>query len=147
MPLKVDRVGKLKVSEADIEKTCTDLLELDGWRSFKMEQNFSERKVKVTGEKGMPDHLYIRSGLTYWLIEHAGLDTNDITTYAVLAGSQVMWIEYKSAKGLLATHQRLWHETERRRGALVLVAGVDFPASIEGFQSWYRSSGLNRGRI
>lgn len=142
MPLKVDRVGKLRVSEADIEKTCTELLELDGWRSFKMEQNFSERKVKVTGERGMPDRLYLR-----YCYGPQGVGRCQCGMVEGCACSETLWVEWKSATGKSATHQKTWHETERRRGALVLVAGVDFPASIEGFQSWYRSSGLNRGRI
>ena len=40
--------------------------------------------------------------------------------------------------------QRDWHAAERARGALTLIAGEDFAASIEGFQDWYRQSGLAR---
>ena len=41
-------------------------------------------------------------------------------------------------------HQVAWHQRERARGALTLLAGVDFPATIEGFAEWYRASGLMR---
>jgi len=36
---------------------------------------------------------------------------------------------------------------ERKRGALTLIAGQDFPATIEGFKAWYIGSGLNRRTI
>jgi hypothetical protein len=61
--------------------------------------------------------------------------------------SEVMWIEFKSAKGKPSKHQTEWHTKERARGALTLIAGIDFPASVLGFVTYYRKSGLNRGRI
>lgn len=135
--LRLDKSsGKLKISEADIERTATEILQLDGWRSFKMEQNFSERKVKVTGERGMPDRLYIR----YHYHQHFAVGAFAGAGVA----SEVLWIEWKSATGKVSEYQKAWHEAECRRGAVVLVAGVDFPASIEGFKGWYENSGLKR---
>jgi len=32
------------------------------------------------------------------------------------------------------------------RGALTLIAGEDFPASVAGFIGWYQQSGLQRNR-
>jgi hypothetical protein len=32
----------------------------------------------------------------------------------------------------------------RARGALTLIAGEDFPASVDGFRCWYAASGLRR---
>lgn len=138
--MKVDKRGKLKVSEADIEKTCTELLELDGWRTIKTDLKFL-RGLGVQ-EKGMADRLYIRYGPSPRDIQRGSTKDNWLPE-----DCEVMWIEWKSATGKVAAHQKDWHEAERRRGALVLVAGVDFPASIEGFQDWYRSSGLSLGRI
>ena len=39
-----------------------------------------------------------------------------------------------------------WHTKERARGALTLIAGEDFPASVAGFIGWYQQSGLQRNR-
>jgi hypothetical protein len=124
----------LKVSEADIEKTCTQILEWDGWRSFKMEQNFSERKQKRTGEAGMPDRLYIR----YWK-NCPGPGGKGPAECADL-----MWIEWKALGGRVSQAQHDWQAAEVARGALVLCAGRTFPASIDGFKAWYAASGLQR---
>ena len=134
-----------RITEAAIEKSCTDFLVLDGWRPLKMERNWSEKKRKAVGELGMADHLYIRYA-----------DYADRTlTWASQA--QLMWIEFKRAKGgsgkngglftkaeKAKIHQKAWIATERARGALVLLAGEDFPPTIEGFKAWYMASGLNR---
>jgi hypothetical protein len=60
----------------------------------------------------------------------------------------VLWIEWKrvfSGRATKATaHQRAWHEAERALGALTLIAGEHFPATIEGFREWYSRSGLQR---
>ncbi len=70
--------------------------------------------------------------------------------------AEVLWVEWKRERGgngkrALFTkaekakiHQVAWIEQERARGALVLLAGVDFPATIDGFQEFYRQSGLRR---
>lgn len=91
---------------------------------------------KGTGEKGMPDLLAIR----YLFGE--SVPESEISEFA-----GVLWIEWKSARGRLAPHQRAWHDAERARGALTIIAGVDFDASIDGWLAWYRESGLNRGRV
>jgi hypothetical protein len=118
----------MKVLEAHIELAGTQIMEWDGWRSFKMEQNFSEKKQKSVGEPGMPDRLYLR------------YDSGDIA-----------WIEWKRIKGKLATkalqHQKTWHARERARGGKTYIAGEDFPATIEGFRNWYCRSGLMRNQI
>ncbi len=125
----------LKVSEADIEKAVDDLLQYDGWRSFKMEQVYSEKKRRTFGEAGMPDRLYLRyEGYVRYAEKNSQL----------LAMSEVLWIEHKRHKGIASAAQKLWHAAERKRGALTLIAGLDFPASIEGFISWYAQSGLKR---
>jgi hypothetical protein len=79
----------------------------------------------------MADRLYIRYG---W---------PNNTYYAT---ALIMWIEWKRTvrgKATSATpHQKDWHRNERARGAFTLIAGEDFPATIEGFRDWYASSGI-----
>ena len=131
------------VLEKHIEKAITALLEIDGWRAIKMEQNFSERKRKAVGEPGMADHLYIR----YMFNPPA---------FNCLAHAEVLWIEFKKLRGgngkrgiftkaeKASIKQRAWIARERSRGALVLLVGEDCPATIEGVRNWYLASGLNR---
>lgn len=128
--------------ERDIEKTCCDLLRADGWVVRKMEQNYSERKKKRVGERGMADVLCIRYS------QHSMIEDR-------CQHCTVLWLEFKrlvpSKRGKVwpratkaAIHQSAWHTLERKRGALTLIAGKDFPASIEGFREWYKESGLMR---
>lgn len=123
------RKRRLDPKERDIQKACEDLLQLDQWRILRMEQNFSERKIKTVGEVGMPDCLAIRYFVMFGVSDRA---------------DDVLWIEWKRLKGKPSTEQKLWHTAERARGALVWVAGEDFPATIEGFWAHYRASGLLR---
>ena len=88
-----------------------------------MEQNWSERKRKRVGEAGMPDCLAIRY--------------SDVPI-------TVMWIEFKRPGGKPSQAQLVWHRDERARGALTLIAGVDFEPTIEGFMAYYAQSGLKR---
>lgn len=122
---KAERFPGLK--ESHIEQAVTQFLELDGWRAFKMEKTVEFRtgadgkqhfKRKV-GEKGMPDHLYLRysPGPFGW--------------------TNVLWIEFKKLGESPRQDQSDWHGAERKRGALVLV--VD---DIDEFREWYRQSGL-----
>lgn len=128
----------MKLTEAQIEKACSDILSWDGWRSLKTDPVSRREWGKGFGEPGMADRLYIRFMFTnpMWLDNHLGR-----------SAARVMWIEWKSARGKPKPHQTRWHEAERARGALTLIAGVDFPASIEGFTEWYKRSGLMRRTI
>jgi hypothetical protein len=60
---------------------------------------------------------------------------------------ELLWCEWKRRGGKAKSHQIDWHARERARGALVIVAGEDFPASIEGFLGWYNQSGLARHKL
>ena len=124
----------LALSEADIARTCSDLLQADGWRMLITDPVSDRARGKGFGELGMADRLYIRYGWT-----HDPHFSN---------AAEVMWIEWKRTvrgKPTKATpHQKAWHAAERARGALTLIAGEDFPATIEGFQAWYKASGLQR---
>lgn len=130
-----------RLSEADLERQCSDLLALDGWRTLKTDPVSRREWGKGFGELGMADRLYIRYGIRY-AIEGRG--------YAVGAGlfvsreDEVMWIEWKRPDGRNKQHQKKWQRDERIRGALVLVAREDFPATFEGFCAWYAGSGLMR---
>lgn len=131
--------GKLKaprLSEADLEKACTELLAWDNWRPLKTDPVSQREWGKGFGEIGMADHLYIR--------------------YQYFGGSlslpgqtvcQVMWIEWKRRGGKPRAEQKVWIQAERARGGVVILAGRDFEATVEGFLAWYRPSGLNRRPI
>lgn len=137
-------VSVLTVSETEIEETCTQFLEWDGWRSLKTDPVSRREWGKGFGEPGMADRLYIR---------YAPFDRPERVEYHPGANpfgfvrSEVMWIEWKRKGGKAEQHQKDWHTLERKRGALTLIAGVDFPAVIESFKEWYRASGLQRRQI
>ena len=120
--------------EADIARTCSDFLITDGWRMIVTDPVSDRARGKGFGELGMADRLYVRYN-------------GCLRTPASREQAQVMWIEWKRIDKRGRTtkagaHQHAWHESERARGALVVVAGEDFPASIEGWMSWYAASGL-----
>lgn len=117
-----------------IEAECTKLLEEDGWRSLRTDPVSDRSKGKGFGELGMADHMYIR----YTPFHRMSPDGH------YMSASHTLWIEFKSAKGKPKKAQIDWHEKERARGALTLIAGVDFPASVQGFTDWYCTSGLRR---
>jgi hypothetical protein len=130
------QAASTKLKESDIQRTVMEYLQWDGWRCFHFEYGFDERSKKTHGEEGMPDLLCIRYGTGRCGVPTDG--SNDV----------VMWLELKRPIGDRATqaaqHQRDWHLLERKRGAFTLIAGQDFPATIEGFQQWYEKSGLKR---
>ena len=109
--------------ELDLERAIRTLLEWHGWIVRKMERNYSERKRKSVGELGMPDLLAIR------YVRNSG-------------AAEVLWIEVKRTFGQKATkafvRQHEWHARERRRGAVTVIAGEDFEASVDGFVLWYK---------
>lgn len=105
------------VLERHVEETICQFLEWDGWHVLKMEENYSERKRKRTGEPGMPDRLALRYN-----------------------PDQILWLELKRPGEKPRPDQIVWHEAERSRGALVLVV-----SDIDDFMKrWYPKSGLQR---
>jgi len=120
----------MKETERDIQKTCSDLLALDGWRCVRTDPVSDRRRGKGFGEIGMADCLYLR----YSVASIPGSPKRYL--------ADVLWIEWKSPKGKPKPHQLEWHKRERAREAHTLIAGIDFPASSEGFLSWYNASGL-----
>ena len=119
LPLRTKRA--VTMGEDELERTCTNMLVLDGWRALKTNPVSRRARGAGFGELGMADYLYIRY-LT----------------------PQTLWIEWKRADGEAAPHQIMWIERERARGALVWLAGVDFDATPEAFWTWYQSRGLCR---
>ena len=130
------------VSEAQVEETCTQFLALDGWIALVTDPK-QLRGLGVT-EPGIADRQYRR---------YSGPlpESESNTTAQIWSWAQLMFIEWKRVKNGKATKtsakQDAWHALERSRGFLTLRAGIDFPATIEGFQKFYRASGLMRRKI
>jgi hypothetical protein len=112
------------VPESLIEAECCKLLEEDGWRILKTDPVSDRGRGKGFGEAGMADSLAIR--------------------YGRQPAAEILWIEWKAPGGRVKKHQTSWHARERARGAMTAIAGVDFPASVQGFKAWYAASGLQR---
>jgi hypothetical protein len=101
-------------------------------------------------EPGMADRQYTRYLVSVY--------TEWARVPELLVKVDMMWIEWKRLDRFskkencwlptkASQKQHDWHARERARGALTLIAGEDFPASIEGFCTWYAQSGLQRKRI
>jgi hypothetical protein len=116
--------------ESEIEAECTKLLEEDGWRPLRTDPVSDKGRGKGFGELGMADHLYVR----YEFDPLHGPGDN--------CRGQILWIEFKRPGKKPKKHQIEWHTKERARGALTLIAGEDFPATVKGFTEWYADSGL-----
>jgi hypothetical protein len=112
--------------EQEIALECEQLLREDGWRTIKCEPMSNRGRGKGFGEIGMPDLLALRY------------------SRKTPGSCECLWVEFKSRNGRVKKHQILWHQMERARGALTLIAGIEFPASVEGFRDWYSRSGLMR---
>lgn len=143
-PSKLDRALRATTKETDIETALVDAMVLDGWRPFKMEENFSERKMKRTGEPGMCDRLFVRyhKDSRRWGGDDPGR-----------SHVELLWWEFKRIivrpgrkpkASQLDPDQVKWIDAERHRGALVWVAGINHPATIEGCAKYYLESGLCR---
>ncbi len=122
--IRLDRKGKLIVPESSLEAAIFDILSLDDWRVFRFGWAITEAGRQLS-EVGAPDLLAIR-----------------YRDYMLAPAAEVLWIEVKTAGRKPDAGQKLWHVSERRRGALVWIAGDTFPATVEGFLAHYRGSGL-----
>lgn len=125
-------------SEAMIQKGGRDLMELDGWMLLKTDPEWM-RGLGVS-EPGIADDQFIRYDIheEFWPFEGPKIPLH----YKVLA--QVLWIEWKKKGGKAGAHQATWHQHMRWLGAVTLIAGENFEASIDGFTKWYMESGLAR---
>lgn len=115
------------VTEAHVQQTVVEFLELDGWRAIRTDPVSRREWGKGFGEAGMPDYLFLR----YYLPDHLHSDNRPI--------GEVLWIEFKRPGQKPRADQIAWHEAEHARGALVLV--VD---DIDHFIAWYKTSGLQQ---
>jgi len=137
----IEQLAKRKTRshpERELEKACSDLLQLDGWRLLKTDPVSDRRRGKGFGEIGMADCLYLR-----YHVYNRGLNVDDTARSAV----QLVWIEWKAPGGQATAAQRFWISAERARGALVWLAGVDFAPSVDDFLTHYRASGLMRRKL
>ena len=154
------RFAPPKVSEAQIQQTCCEMLALDDWR--RVRTDMKQLRGMGVQEPGMADDLFIRYCPSPYEIHMDGVDPNNPRAIGwwkkgLECQAQVMFIEWKridpraGRDGVRSTKasqkQQDWHTLERKRGALTLIAGEDFSASIEGFREWYRASGLMRNKI
>lgn len=144
--------GVVRLLERDIERTCTEFFELDGWRCLKTDPVSRHEWGKGFGEPGMADDVYIRYANDDPYRRVPGGYRGDQPDYRPRQWAEVLWVEYKRQRGGKITsraekakiHQRQWHAAERARGALTLIVGEDCPATIEGVRTWYSNSGLAR---
>lgn len=146
--------GGPDVPESEIQAEITKRLEGDGWRALRTDPVSDRGRGKGFGEVGMADALMIRYDFSRQAaavdrlsdIGYDGLVDGE-TRHTLRAYADVMWIEFKRPGEKAKKHQQAWHAKERARGALTLIAGQDFPASVEGFVGWYKASGLLRSKV
>ena len=144
-PLRhIQRQKELGLTEAHVQQTVTQFLELDGWRAIRTDPVSDRSRGKGFGEVGMPDMLFVRYydsrvDRTEWLEGDGTACISRLYYIRQRAQAQLLWIELKAPGKAAKPHQLAWHEAERKRGALVLV--VD---DIDSFRQWYAESGLQR---
>lgn len=123
-----------KLTEAQVQQTIVEFLELDGWRAIRTDPVSDRSRGKGFGEVGMPDYLFVR----YQEPNDWGDSWPELGNGPIRCKALVLWIEFKRAGQKPKPHQTRWIEAERARNALVLV--VD---DIDAFIAWYKASGLN----
>ena len=143
------------VSEAQIQEACAGLLAHDDWRRIRTDL----KRLRGMGvqERGMADDLFIRYKPAPYEIHMDGVNPDNPRAIGwwkkgLECQAQVLWIEFKkldkNGKPTKASPKQIeWQALERKRGALIWQAGVDFPATIDGFREHYKRSGLMRKRI
>jgi hypothetical protein len=133
---KSSTAGKLRISEADVQKAVVQILELDGWRAIRTDPVSDKSRGKGFGEVGMPDYLFIRY-LNGSVLEYPG-------GHMVLKrpAAEVLWVEFKRKNGVPRAHQVAWHTNENARGGMVRIAD-----DAGDFREWYKTSGLMRHEI
>ena len=128
--------------EAGLALYGTQLLEVDGWRAIKLETVSDHERKRFNGEPGMPDYLYLR-----YSAKESGSKKWNQSRFDNTTTCQHLWIEWKATRGKVSANQSEWHRNERVRGGVVWVALQDFPATPEGFKTFYEASGLCRKRL
>lgn len=129
----------MKILEKDVQNACVDFMKDRGWRWVRT-QFAAMPGMFSTNEPGCPDGFFVRY----------------MPAPAAPARCLLAWVEFKSErdrrvcfcdpakpkKPCKVCRQKKWHERERGRGAVVIVA-----SSLEAFAAWYeREFGwLHRG--
>lgn len=146
MTTRVKQSSKTKpLSEAHIQATCTDWLELDGFYALRTDPVSRREWGKGFGEPGMADHQYSRSEPLGGCDECGPPGGKKCLNCAACAS--IFWVEWKRKDGKQQQNQKDWKQKMLKLGFVIVTAGEDCPASIEGFCSWYAASGLQRKRI
>src|SRR5258708_3876627 len=120
MTKRANPLSPKPISEKQIQETADQFLTLEGWRIIRTDPPHL-RGLGVQ-EPGIPDRLYLR----YW----AGCIDQTAHASPYESWGQILFVEWKRRGGKAPAHQKVWHERERARGALTLIAGEDFQASI-----------------
>lgn len=125
--LKLDRRGKLQLTEADVTAQCIDWLRAERWTCKRQhvgkfiplaEKDKVDPMVITIGQKGDPD----------WLVQR---------TYAVTPFTLTFFLEFKRPGGRLRSWQKLKHEALREDGWLVCVAH-----GLDELREWMSEVGL-----
>lgn len=129
--LKLDRTGKLRLSEADVTRQCIDWLRAEGWVCKRQHvgkfvalsafrQYPAEPGIISIGETGDPDWLVMRP---------AGARASQ--------RADVFYLEFKAPAGRLRPSQKLAHAALRSSGWLVCVAH-----GLDELRGWMTELGL-----
>jgi len=163
-----------KSTEANLQRACTDILQLDGWRALRTDPvsdtaalPLIRKRIAAVCAEGHVSAWIVSKLLAsvkgrgkgfgeegmpdYLYIRYlnraqVAYRSSIGTAFAVLKppAAEVLYVEYKRPGGRVSPLQQTWHIAERQRGALTLVAGTDFEPTVNGFLDWYRKSGLAR---
>ena len=120
--LKVNDDGTLHVPEEDVQRTCVEFMERNGWLPVNFNQNGllttpTGKKIYI-GAKGRPDYLFMRP-----MQSHRGTDW-----------CRVVWIEFKTKArdSRMKPAQRRWREYLLDMGFTHLVV-----RSFEELRDWH----------
>lgn len=142
-------ISNRPTTERSIQEACCDLLALDGWRRIRTD--LPHLRGLGVSERGIADDLFLRYVFGEEMKAISGLRKRGFRIPQCdeprREDAQVLFIEWKRKTGKAMQHQHDWHQAERARGALTLIAGIDFVASVEGFMAWYEKSGLMRKKL
>lgn len=121
--LRVDKAGKLALSEADVVKLCIEYLQWSGWECIRQHVGMfttqSGRKISV-GTKGDPD----------WLILCSVRKRPNVHCIA-------FFLEFKRPGGKLSKAQRARHNDLHQFGFEVLVCD-----GLDQLKAWLEARGL-----
>lgn len=130
MPLTLDKRGKLKITHAQVERACIQLLRAEHWRVF---QTHTDARQSM-GEKGQVDLVAVRgfNALGWMWLERGNPPLN-------LPGvsATVLFIEVKAPGEKPSKIQKAWHTAAELDGFEVLVVSevTDLRRYLRGEQA------------